>query len=171
MTMNMKKYLPTRQQLRETKSLRFLGDRIFDKNLWRFNRHSLSYAVLVGTFFCFMPMLFQSIPAIMLCIWLRCNVPVTIAVIWVSNPITMPPMMYFAYRVGQWLLGKDSTPRPDNFTLESFLSQISELWQPLLLGCVVCGAFFGIIGFVGVRLYFRWRAVAYLRRKNKPHKD
>ena len=37
----------------------------------------------------------------------RCNLPVAFALVWITNPLTIPPMFYFAYRLGAWLLGMD----------------------------------------------------------------
>ena len=42
----------------------------------------------------------------MLCILRRCNIPIAIAVVWISNPITMGPMMYFAYKLGGAVTGQ-----------------------------------------------------------------
>ena len=165
--MNLKKHLPTRDQLQQTRSLRFLGDMIFDANLWHFNRHSLSYAALVGGFCTFLPIPFQMIPALLICIWVRCNVPVAVAVVWISNPLTMPPMMYFAYRVGAWMMGIEATFDTLDITLEGFTDQLMLVIQPLLLGCLICGLVVGLTGFGLVRLYYRWRVTRYIRRKQR----
>ncbi len=166
----MKKYLPTREQLKETRGLKFLGDRILEPNLWHFNRHSLSFAFLVGGFWSFFPIPFQSIPCVLLCLWLRCNVPVAIAVVWTSNPITMGPMMYFAFLAGSWLLGSDQQATPIDPNIEWFMAQLNSIWQPLLLGSLVCGLVTGISGFLAVRLYYRWRIARYKRRKQQKRK-
>lgn len=171
--MNIKKHLPTREQLKRTKSLQFLGDMIFESNLWHFNRHSVSYAVLIGSICCFLPMPFQMIPGVLACVLIKCNVPLTIAVIWISNPITMPPMMYFAYRVGSALMGAPAPTEPVNLTLEWFTEQLAIVWQPLLLGCIFCGVVMGVTGFALVRLYWRWKIARYKikrqqRRANNP---
>ncbi|MBL6689318.1 MAG: DUF2062 domain-containing protein [Pseudomonadales bacterium] len=166
----MKKYLPTRDQIRETRGLKFLGDRILEPNLWHFNRHSLSFAFLIGGFWSFFPIPFQSIPCVLLCIWLRCNVPVAIAVVWVSNPITMSPMMYFAYLVGSWLMGTPQQATPNDPTFEWFMEQLANIWQPLFLGALVCGAVTGITGFLAVRIYYRWRITRYKQRKLRKRK-
>ena len=163
--MRIKKYLPTREQLRKTRSLQFLGDMILEPNLWHFNRYSLSFAALVGGFCAFLPMPFQMIPAAVICVWIRCNVPVTILLVWVSNPITMGPMMYFAYRVGLVLLGQDSQLALEAPNFEWFMDQIGQIWQPLILGCLMCGSVVGVTGFVAVRLYYRWRITRYKQRK------
>ena len=155
--MPLRKYLPTREQLRETRSLQFLGEMIFEPNLWHFNRHSVSYALLFGLFCCFLPIPFQMIPCVLLCVAVRCNVPLAIALVWISNPITMPPMMYFAYRVGTRILGQSDQLVSIDLSLEWLTTQLAIVWQPLLLGSLVCGVTTGVIGFVTVHLYWRWK--------------
>lgn len=167
LVMQFKKYLPTREQLKSTRSLRFLGEMLFEPNLWHFNRHSVSYAVLIGAFCCFLPIPFQMVPGVLLAILIRCNVPITIAIVWISNPITMGPMMYFAYRLGLFMLGREISTRGIEFNVEWLLSQISEIWQPLLLGCFTCGLVMGITGFVAVRLYWRWKVSNYWYQRRK----
>ncbi len=165
--LNFKKYLPTREQLRQTRSLQFLGDMIFEPNLWHFNRHSLSFAVLVGFVCSFLPVPLQTIPAAMICIWIRCNIPVTLIIVWVSNPLTMPFMMYFAFRVGSYLLGLEQQFIPVAPSLEWITAQLGLIWQPLLLGALMCGFTLGITGFLLVHLYYHWRAARYKDRKRQ----
>lgn len=157
----MRKYLPTREQLREVRSLRFLGDMIFEPNLWHFNRHSVSFAFLVGIFCCFLPMPFQMLPCVLLCVWIRCNVPIAIALVWVSNPITMPPMFYSTYRLGSWLLGRQDKVSHIDLSWQWLSSQIQVVWEPLLLGSLLTGLTLGCIGFLAVRIYWRWKIARY----------
>lgn len=160
-----KKHLPTRDQLKNTRSLRFLGDHILEPNLWHFNRYSLSFAFLIGGFCTFLPVPFQSLPCVLLCIWIRCNIPVAVAVVWISNPITMGPMMYFAYRVGGRVLQQERAYSPLDPSFEWFMNQLSDIWQPLIVGSLVCGIVTGVTGFVAVRIYYRWRIHRYKIRK------
>ena len=164
--MNLRRHLPSKDQLRETRYLGFLGNVIFEPNLWHFNRYSLSYAVLFGSICCFLPIPFQMIPCILICVWVRCNVPVAVAIVWISNPITFGPMMYFAYRVGTTALGIDQQMDPFNGSRE-FTDQLVMILQPLLVGCFISGFGMGITGFMSVRLYYRWRASRYKQRKQK----
>ena len=165
--MQLKKYLPTKDQLRETKALRFLGNVIFEPNLWHFNRRSLSLGVLIGCIFSFLPIPFQMVPCVMLCIVIRCNIPVAIILVWVSNPITYGPMMYFAYRVGLGLMGMDTPDVPDALTFEWVFEQLADVWKPLLIGCLICGFSAGIIGFLLIHLYYRWRIADYLKQRHQ----
>jgi len=153
----LKKYLPTREQLRQTRTLRFLGELLFAPNLWHFNRHSVSYACLVGFFCCFLPMPFQMIPATILSIWIGCNIPLTIVIVWISNPITVPPMFYFTYRLGCWMLGNRQEVAQISISLEWLTAQLAVVWKPLLLGSFTCGITFGVTSFLLVRLYWRWK--------------
>lgn len=165
--MPLKKYLPTKDDLRKVRSLRFLGDVLFQQNLWHMNRHSVSYAVLVGAVCCFLPIPFQMIPAVLAGIYIGCNIPITLMIVWISNPITMAPMMYFAYRVGVGLLGQPNELSGFEFSLEWLATQMSAIWQPLLLGCLVTGLTLGVAGFAGVRLYYRWRIARYWQRRRE----
>jgi len=156
-----RKYLPTREQLREVRSLGFLGEMIFEPNLWHFNRHSVSFAFLVGIFCCFLPIPFQMVPCVLLCVAIRCNVPLSIALVWISNPLTMGPMFYSTYRLGTWLLGRENRVSHVSLSWDWLSSQLGLVWVPLLLGSVIAGITLGSLGFVTVRLYWRWKIARY----------
>jgi len=163
----LKKYLPTRDHLRGHKSLSFLGEVVFANNLWHFNRHSVSYAVLIGCFCCFLPIPFQMIPGVMLCVWIGANIPIAVALIWISNPITIPPMFYATYRLGTFLLGHENKVTQVSLSWAWLSEQLAVVWQPLLLGSLVTGTTLGLLGFICVRLYWRWRVATDWSRRNK----
>ena len=89
--------------------------------------------------------------------WVRCNVPVAIAFVWISNPVTMAPIMYFNYRVGTWILNQPSTVKEIHMSLTWLSEQLSMIWQPLLLGSLSIGLTLGMLGFSLVRVYWRWK--------------
>ena len=163
--MRFNKYLPTREQLREIRSLKFLGEKIFEPNLWHINRHSVSYAAFVGSFCCFLPIPFQMIPCVLLCILIRCNVPIAVLIVWISNPVTMTPMMLFAYKIGTLILGQETQFQSIEISFEWLSSQLAVVWQPLLLGSLTCGFTMGTVAFLGVRLYWRWRVSRFWKKR------
>jgi uncharacterized protein (DUF2062 family) len=163
--MNLKKYLPTSKQIAEIRALSFLRHLLLEPNLWHMNRYSLSFGFLIGGICCFLPIFFQSVPCVLLCVWIRCNVPVAVLVVWISNPITFGPMMYFAYRVGLWILGTEQEIELLNPSLKWFVDQISIVWQPVIVGSLACGVAFGMAGFIVIQLYYRWRVSRYKLRK------
>ena len=112
-----------------------------------------------------MPMPFQMIPCVLVALWIRCNLPVSIAVVWISNPITIGPMMYFSIIVGQEILGEGSLLVPLDLNLNWIRNQIAVIWKPLLIGSAICGVATGIVGFLGVHAYYRLKIINYKRRK------
>lgn len=70
----------------------------------------------------------------------------------------------------------DVPMKPLEFELnwQWLLDSIGAIWRPLLLGCVICGLFFGSMGFFIVSMLWRWRVVSrwkkrIRRRKRKIH--
>lgn len=98
----MKRYLPSPEKVQAMQSLSFLGDILHEPNLWHINRHSVARAFLVGIWFCFIPMPFQMLAAAFFAIWFNANLPLSVVLVWISNPVTMPPMFYFNYKIGAW---------------------------------------------------------------------
>ncbi len=155
--MSLRKYLPSRDQVRSIQALQFLGEMIFEPNLWHLNRHSVSFALFVGLFCCFLPMPGQTVIAVILCVWIRCNIPIALAGVWISNPLTMPAMFFATYKLGTWLLGQPDEITRVNPSFEWLSAQLYVVWAPLLLGSLIAGLTVGSTGFVLVRLAWRWR--------------
>jgi len=163
----LKKYLPNRDDLRKQKALQFFGEVIFQNDLWHFNRHSVSVAFFVGFFCCFLPIPFQMIPGIFLCLWLKANVPISIALIWISNPFTMPPMFYATYKIGTWILNEPNRVSTIELSFEWLYQQFALVWQPLLLGSLITGITIGAFAFITARLYWRWRVSRNWRERRR----
>ena len=58
----------------------------------------------MGTLLAFFPIPGQSVVGALIAMWLRCNLPITIAFVWLTNPVTIPPVFFFTYKVGTWVL-------------------------------------------------------------------
>lgn len=147
------------------RSLGRLQSLLGDPALWHLNRRSLSLAAGVGLFAAFIPVPSQMPIAAVAAIGLRCNVALSLALCWVTNPLTIPVIYYFCYRLGMWLLG---TPHdPGHFVLG--WDWLAANLPAFLLGCAVTGTICGLGGFlmmrVGWRLavQLRWRARARAR--------
>ena len=155
--MPLKRFLPDRTKLKNQKIFQFFGDFIHDADLWHMNRHSVSEAFFWGAICCFLPIPFQMAPCLLLCIWRRFNIPIAIALVWISNPMTMAPMMYFAFEVGTWITGQSVDLSTYNLSWDWLISRIAEIWLPLIVGCLTCGLTLGGLGFLGVQFYWRMR--------------
>lgn len=154
-----KQLLPATKALAEHRYLRPFGALIHDANLWHLNRYSISVAAFVGVFFAFMPLPMQSLLAAGAAIIVRCNLPMSVILIWISNPVTMPPMFFASYKLGAWLMGVEPVPFRFEFSRDWFATQIIDAWQPLLLGSLINGLLFGLLGFIAMRMLWRMTVV------------
>lgn len=150
-----KKYIPTPEKIKNMKALEFLGDVLHEPNLWHINRHSVSKAFLVGVFFSFIPMPFQMVPAALLAIWLNCNLPISVALVWISNPITMPPIFYFNYLVGAYIMGVPPTHYEFELSWHWLSEKLIEVGIPLYFGSFICALFFSVASYMIIQ--FLWK--------------
>lgn len=151
-----KKYFPDGETIKEHKHLQVFGSLLHDQNLWHLNRRSFAGALAVGLFVAFIPLPTQMIIAAAAAIIFRVNLPVSVATVWITNPITMPPMFYAAYWVGALLLNIPPDPEAFDFSLDAIMSSLGGIWQPFLLGCAILGASSAALGYVFARLLWRW---------------
>lgn len=162
----LKRYLPEHRVFREHNRLRHFSARLHDPNIWHLNRRSVSWGMAVGTFLAFLPMFGQMFLAAAAAIYLRVNLPLTVACVWITNPFTAAPIFYFNYRVGTWILGEPSAAFELQLSLEWLVDELSEIWQPLLLGCVVVGLIGAHLAFGLVRLAWRVHVIGQWQRRH-----
>jgi uncharacterized protein (DUF2062 family) len=151
-----KRYMPDPNSIREHKSLRFFGRLLHDPNLWHLNRRSVARAMGMGLFAALMPIPLQMLLAALLVIWVRGNLPIGVSLVWLTNPLTMPPVFYCTYKIGALLMGLPPRHFPDEMSWEWISGQLTTLWQPFLLGSVVAGVVLGVMGYFLTMAYWRW---------------
>ena len=163
-----KRLMPDPEWVKEHKSLRFMGTLLHDPNLWHLTRHSVSVAAFIGIFVAFLPFPTQMIIAAGLALLFRANLAISVVLVWISNPLTMPPLFYFAYRVGHWVMGSSAG---ESFEFELswdwIMASLSANWQPFVLGCLLCGLFFGLLATSLVRLWWRWHTASRWEERRK----
>lgn len=96
---------------------------------------------------------------------LRANVPLTLAWVWVANPVTMPPMFYFNYRLGVWLLQQPQRDWTFAWSWTWLGNELAAIGPPLYLGSVAAGAVVALAGYGLVRALGRWRTVRRWRSR------
>jgi uncharacterized protein (DUF2062 family) len=97
-----KKNAPTRESLEEVRWLRPFAHRVLEPSLWRFTRRSVPRGVALGLIvgiFLMIPGL-QIIGAALLALPCRANVPIAVAMTFLSNPATTPFILYLSLVVG-----------------------------------------------------------------------
>lgn len=162
------RWMPNHNKIRNHKALRCFGRLLHDPCLWHLNRHSLAKACFVGLFCAFLPIPFQMVVAAAGAIWLHANLSVSVALVWLTNPLTMPPIFYLAYKVGGWILLLPEKEFYFEPSLEWVLHSMSLIWQPFLLGCLLLGLLSGVLGYIAIQ--WLWR-VRVMNRWEKRHKS
>jgi uncharacterized protein (DUF2062 family) len=161
------RHLPNPSNLREHPVLRPLGNLLQDPGIWHLHKRSVSGACFIGLFCAFLPIPFQMVPAALLAIASRCNLPLSIALVWISNPLTIGPLFYFAYKLGAWLLDTEPSIQHIELNVDWLTMQVGQIWRPLLLGSVTCGWVAGVSASVISRVLWRLHVVRRWRSRRK----
>ncbi len=151
-----KRFLPQPEQLKQHKHLQIFGDWIHDPNLWHLHRRNVARAFSVGLFCAFVPLPFQMLLATAGAIWFGANLPLSVVLVWLSNPITIPPIFYGSYKLGAWLMNWPLEDFEFELSIDWISNSLQFYWQPFLLGCFVAGTLAAIIGNFIVRGLWRF---------------
>lgn len=182
----LKRFFPSPSDIKKHPALHFLGDLLHDPNLFHLNRHSVSVAFFWGLFIAMLPIPGQMAVAAFAALFFRCNLPIAVALVWITNPFTMAFFFLIAYEVGKFVLQTDTEAAAniaavdfgglwnliiDNqyrAALDWLGNELGSVWKPFLLGSIICGLALGGLGYFGMQAYWRWHAVrAWNRRKLK----
>jgi hypothetical protein len=163
----LQKLFPTPEQVRKNKSLSFLAPLMGKPNLWHLNRRSVAQAFFIGIFCAFIPMPFQMALAGILAFYFNSNLPISVGLVWLSNPITMPPLFYATYSFGAYLLDLPAREFNSDISLESLLAELNEIWLPLYLGSVIAGIIFASIGYISMRILWRMHVVSHWNKRKE----
>lgn len=167
-----RRVLPDHNTIKNQKALRLFGSILHEPNLWHLNRRSAAGALGIGLFFAFWPVPFQMWLSAATAIPLRVNLPLSVATVWITNPFTMPPIFYAAYKVGATVLGVETKHFEFQFTWQWVIDSITTIGPAFIVGCAICSVFFGLVGYFGLNWLWRfsvrkaWQARAEKRRAN-----
>ena len=144
---------------------------LLDHRLWGIRRKNVVPAFALGLFIAWMPFPGHILQAALLALALRINIPVAALATFVSNPLTMGPIYYFAYYVGAHLLRVPETPFVFEMSLDWVTHTFVSIWQPLLLGCILVGAIAALMGFLFLDALWRYTIHDYKSRKRRERRD
>jgi uncharacterized protein len=125
------RHLPRRKHIKGTMVHRLFGDRLFESELWQPTRQRFASGLALGAFFALMPPLpFQMLGAGIIAYITRVNVPAAMTGTWISNPFTTPFIVYFQYRLGCLMMGRE----PIHIADGQLLSSLAAAPLPYMLG-------------------------------------
>lgn len=161
----LKRLLPGPERVRSHRQLKLLGRLLDDPFLLHLNRRSVAGGVAVGIFLAFLPVPIQMLLAAVAAVIFRVNLIISVSLVWLTNPVTIPPVFLFTYSVGTWILGAPVQPAPFEPTLAWFWEKFGEIWQPLLFGSVLVGAVMSFAGYGLINLLWRLHVLRHWHRR------
>lgn len=170
----LQRYLPHPDALRRRRSLRVVSHLIGNPSLWVLTRRSVANAFSIGLFSALLPIPFQMLVAAAGSWLVRCNLPLSIGLVWITNPLTMPLIFYGNYRLGTWLLDMPVREAPERISTRWIAEQLVEILPTLALGSLVAAVAIAALANLAIRLVWRWqvsrnwKARARRRRHQRP---
>ena len=166
-----RRFLPDHEKVKNQRALRIFGSILHEPNLWHLNRRSATNAFAIGLFFAFWPVPFQMWLSAGTAIPFRANLPVSVATVWITNPFTMPPIFYGAYKVGSTVLG--TTPGEFNFQFswQWVIDSVSTIGPAFLVGCGICSVVFAALGYFSLNWLWRYQVRRAWQRRCEQRKS
>ena len=153
-----KRIIPHPDWMKSKRTLRRLGHMLDHPDLWHLHRHSVAGAVFLGGFAAMLPIPLQMVLAVFLAFWFKKNVAICVAMVWVTNPLTIGPVFYFNYWLGTLLIGTPEAAFPTTLSADDLTQWVSqhydELGLALILGSVISGLCFGALGYISIQLFW-----------------
>ena len=156
------------RNIREHRILGYFGE-VFDRRqLWHVTRYTIARAFAVGIFSAYLPIPFEILVAALLAFMFRANLPISVMLVWISNPFTWALLWGPPYILGAALLGEPDAPEP---VMTS--AWIQDNYAALFLGCVIVGLAMAAAAYATVLLLWRmdvvkqWEKRREKRRKKK----
>lgn len=159
--------LPDHSKFREHRWLQRFGKLLHDDDIWHLNRRSVAGGMSLGIFLGLLPIPMQMPLAALLAIKLRVNLPLAVIAVWISNPLTLSPMIYFNYKFGAWLLDMPAFKLEFEMTLKWLAVQGASILQPLIVGSLAIATIGGAITYGLVRLLWRMEVVRKWRLRRE----
>lgn len=138
---------------------------LHDHHLWGIRRKTVVPAFSLGLAIAFLPFPGHFLVAALAALALRVNIPVAALSTFVVNPVTVAPLFYSAYALGNTVLGLEPGPFYFELSLDWVQNVFVTVWLPLSLGCVLLGSAAAVIGFVGLDALWRYSVHDYKTKK------
>jgi len=170
-----KRYIPHKKSVESNGILKIFAEYLHDQNIWHIHRRSSAGGAAIGVFCAFIPLPIQTLSAAALAIFFRMNLPVSILFSFFTNPITIPFIFFYSYKLGSILLGLEESQInniiPDNTSvIEWFNTIFINIWEPLLIGCFILGLISSATIYFLIRLMWRFGAIIKWGKRHKSKK-
>ncbi|MEM8662248.1 MAG: DUF2062 domain-containing protein, partial [Pseudomonadota bacterium] len=76
-------------------------------------------------------------------------------------------MFFLAYKVGGLILEVPVQELQFELSFHWIGTRLAAIWQPFLLGCLICGLVSGSLGYFVISMAWRWRVVKLWRERSR----
>ena len=155
----LKKYSPKRENI----NLGWLNKYLTDPELWKWNKKTIAKAFAIGLFCAFLPLPVHMLLAGILAVTFSANILLSLLVVWVNNPITILPIIYFTYKLGASIIGIEVDPEFEfsfGYLMDNFWSATIALWTGGLISSTVAS----LVGYFSIISIYKYRAYKRIRR-------
>jgi uncharacterized protein len=156
-----KTHLPTAHDLQRHRWMRPFAHRLSERTLWHPKTEAVARGAAVGVFWAFALPIAQIVLAAAHCIFWRANIPVAVALTFVTNPFTIGGWLWLAYQLGSHLLGTGTVLHT---------GWLKTVGWPTMVGMAIfalVGAFASyLLVHAGSRLWLVWRRARRARQRN-----
>lgn len=171
--------MPSHDAIRQNRHIAWFGPRLQHHNLWHFHRRSVAGGVAAGMFAGLVPGSnpVQFTVAAILAIAFRVNLPVAVIVTLYSNPFTVVPLYFAAFKLGQLVLLQSNGSLPSfAFGLEdkgfrewipAALDWLASVGKPLAIGLPLLAAILAFVGYFAVDWAWRLHVCYAWRRRRR----
>ena len=138
--------------------------------LVHWNRRSATRGAAVGLFWAFTPIPFQMFPATLFCVLVGGNLPLTLIFVWLTNPITLPPILYLEFRIGQYVSSLFTMVDHPIVEHSNIFSAFAGSLQYVLTGSLIVSCTMMILGYFLMHLAFNISEKQRERTRNRHSK-
>jgi uncharacterized protein len=156
-----KRQTPGKDEILATSWLRPVRPYLSDDRLWTLERQSVARGVAMGLFMGVLMPVAQILFAVAGAAAVRGHVPISAACTLVTNPLTVPPIYYAAYQLGDALLPESLKLNGWTIDAQHWLADALN-WAvthgtPLMTGLLVMASASALLGFAGVQVLWKKR--------------
>lgn len=163
----LQRFIPNPEQIKKHKHLKMFGQLLHKPNLWLLNRRSAPGAFAVGLFCAWLPIPFQMVVAAALAIMFHVNLPLSVALVWITNPLTMPFMFYCAYLLGAGLLGQSTAEVQFEVSWHWLSQSLGTIGPSFLLGCLIMALGWALLGYLVISNLWKYSTLFKWQRRHK----
>ncbi len=177
----LRRLLPDRETLGRYALTRRFTPFLMRPELWAIKRSLIAGGLAAGLFSGMIPGPLQMLAAISLAILFRVNLPAAIAGTFCSNPLTILPLYYLAYMIGQWCVGAlragdmagsaafPALPPTDwdspGLMATAWMNWMLAFGTPLAIGVLLLACLLAVSGYALVQISWRINVLLTVRRR------